>query len=74
VNRTVQTSGADPSCAVVSVPKPHRCGKDDLKPLPTENQGRLRRMQCATCKDIWCIEYRNQRVLNIYRNGVRQEV
>jgi hypothetical protein len=38
------------------VKKVHRCGKDDLKPLPPENQGRMRGMQCSKCFDIWRIE------------------
>ena len=54
------------------VKKVHRCGKDDLKRVPDRNG--MRGAQCNKCFDIWRIEYRNNRVLNVYRNGVRQDV
>lgn len=68
-----QTMAKDPSYAVVSTPKPHRCGKNDLQPGFPEANG-MRSMKCNKCHSVWHIEYRNNRVMNIFRDGVRQEV
>jgi len=68
---TVSFGGQQIGVAVAMNRTPHRCGKNDLKPLLTV--AGIRGMQCAVCKDVWRIEHRNNRVMNIYRNGARQE-
>lgn len=52
-------------------PPKHLCRKNDLKAGYEMAKG-WRSMKCEKCHSVWHIEYRNNRVLNVFRDGVKQ--